>query len=201
MAEEINKGKDEKKNLGSSSKQEEKVAEQPKEKEEIRKEKDVQKTEEKQEVKEIKKDEKKKVGEKKPKTEAVVNGKDLGISTKHAIAVCNFIRGKTVDTAISQLQEVADVKRAIPMKGELPHRKGMERGRYPSNAAKQFIKLLKQLSANATINGLDLEKTRIECKADRASRPHKRDGQRFKRTHVTLRLKVKENKKKNKEKK
>lgn len=163
--------------------EEKKIAEQPK-------------PEIKAEASEKKKEDKKKAEEGKPrKTEAVVNGKDLGISTKHAIAICNFIRGKNIDKAISQLQEVADVKRAIPMKGELPHRKGMERGRYPSNAAKQFIKLLKQLSANATINGIDLEKTRIECKANRASRPYRRGGsQRFKRTHVTLKLIIKQNK-------
>lgn len=156
----------------------------------------------KAEASEKKKEDKKKAEEGKPrKTEAVVNGKDLGISTKHAIAICNFIRGKNIDKAVSQLQEVADVKRAIPMKGELPHRKGkgMERGRYPSNAAKQFIKLLRQLSANATINGLDLEKTGIECKANRASRPYRRGGsQRFKRTHVTLKLIIKQNKTKKK---
>jgi len=164
-----------------------KVVEQPKEE---------TKVEEKKSEKEKKK---KAEYEKKPKTEAVVNGRDLGISTKHSMAICNFIRGKNVDKAIFQLQEVADVKRAIPMKGELPHRKGMERGRYPSKASKQFIKLLKQLSANATINGLDLDKTRIECRANRASRPYKRFGsERFKRTHVTLKLIIKQNKTKKK---
>ena len=88
------------------------------------------------------------------------------------------------------LSEVIRMKKAVPMKGELPHRKGMERGRYPVKASAQFIKLLKQLSANASVNELDIEKGKIECKADRASRPYKRFGrEKFKRTHVTLKLK------------
>lgn len=91
------------------------------------------------------------------------------------------------------------------MKGEIPHRKGkIMSGRYPINATKQFIKLLKQLAANANVNGLEIEKAKIECKANRASRPYKRFGsERFKRTHVTLKLKEKAEKKQggNKEKK
>ena len=142
------------------------------------------------------KKEKKKTEEKKPKTEAVVNAKDLPISTKHSIAICDFIRWKKAEEAALLLQEVVRMKRAIPMKGELPHRKGnIERGRYPVKAAQQFIKLLKQLAANAVVNEIDLENTRIECKANRASRPYKKSGRmRAKRTHVTLRLAIKSKK-------
>ncbi len=144
----------------------------------------------KQEIKEEKAG-KKQEKEKPKKTEAIVFGKDLGISTKHSIAICRFIRGKKAEEAISLLEEVSRMKKAIPMKGEIPHRKGkMMSGRYPIRAVQQFIKLLKQLSANAAVNGLELEKARIECKADLASRPFKRGGsERFKRTHVMLKLK------------
>ncbi len=103
---------------------------------------------------------------------------------------------------MSLLEDVLKMKKAVPMRGEIPHRKGkrMERGRYPIKAAKYFVKLLKQLTANASVNGIDIDKGRIECKADRASRPYKRFGsERFKRTHVTLKLKIKERKQKDKE--
>jgi len=127
------------------------------------------------------KKEKKKTEEKKPKTEAVVNAKDLPISTKHSIAICDFIRWKKAEEAVLLLQEVIKMKRA-----------NIERGRYPVKAAQQFIKLLKQLAANAVVNEIDLENTRIECKANRASRPYKKSGRmRAKRTHVTLRLAIK----------
>ena len=158
-----------------------KIAEPPK--------KEIEK--EKKEKTEVKK-ETKKTEEKKLKTEAVVNARDLGISTKHSIAICNFIRGRKIEEASSLLQEVVNMRRAVPMRGEIPHRKGrMMSGRYPVKAAQQFIKLLKQLAANAVVNEIDLEKARIECKADKASCPYKKGGRmRAKRTHVMLKLKL-----------
>ena len=123
------------------------------------------------------------------KTEAVVNGRDLRVSTKHAVAVCNFIRNKNVDYSISQLEKVAKIKLAIPMKGEIPHRKGMMSGRYPKKTVSEFIKLLKSLRSNAINNNIELEKTKIFCMANMASRPHKRFGQgRHKRSHVQIKL-------------
>ena len=120
---------------------------------------------------------------------AVVNAKDVPISTKDSIAICRMIKKISIEKAISKLQDVVSGKEAVPMRGdEIPHRKGMMSGRYPSKASKQFIKLLKNLSANASVNGLDLDKTRIViAKADTASRTryHKK-YRKFKRTHVTL---------------
>jgi len=158
------------------------------------------------EKEEKKADEKKKKEkeEKKPKkSEAIVNGKDLPISTKHSMALCNFIKGRSIEEAVYFLEEVVKFKKALPMKGEIPHRKGkIMSGRYPINATKQFLKLLKQLEANATVNGLETEKGKIECKANKASRPYKRFGsERFKRTNVMLKLKEKEEKNKAKENK
>ena len=122
--------------------------------------------------------------------EAVVNGKDLRISTKHAVAVCDFIRGKDIEVAIKELEEAKDMKRAIPMKGEIPHRKGkMMSGRYPIKAVKEFIILLKGLRANALYHDLELEKLKISAMANVAARPQKRFGQaRFKRSHVQVKL-------------
>jgi len=149
------------------------------------------------EKKETKKDEKPK-GPK--KNEAVVNGRGLQISTKHSIAICNFIRGKHIDRAISELEEVLKMKRAIPMRGEIPHRKGMMSGRYPLKAAGVFIKLLKSLKSNAMINELELEKYEIYCMANLASRPYKRFGKRrSKRSNVQFKLiPLKKKKRKNK---
>ena len=123
------------------------------------------------------------------KTEVVVNGRDLGISTKHAIAVCNFIRSKNIDDAIKDLGEVKNMKRAIKMKGEIPHRKGMMSGRYPVNAVKEFLILLKSLKANAINHELEFEKAKLFCMANVAPRPMKRFGQgKVKRSHVQIKL-------------
>lgn len=135
------------------------------------------------------------------KTEVKVSGRDLRVSTKQAVAVCRFIKNKDVDKAIGELEEVSKMKRAIPMKGELPHRKGkMMSGRFPVKAALEFIKLLKSLKANAINHEVELEKVRVVAMANVASRPYRRFGrERFKRSHVEIRLvpfemKVNENK-------
>jgi len=124
--------------------------------------------------------------EKKRRDNAIARGKDLGISTKHAVAICDFIRGKKVSEAIEQLEKVAKMKLAMPMKGEIPHRKGMMSGRYPVNASRAMIKLLKSLDANA--KSFEIIEPRIEiAKADKAPSPYRRFGsKRFKRTHVFL---------------
>ncbi len=135
----------------------------------------------------IKKPEKKSIPK---KIEAKVNGKDLKISTKQAIAVCNFIRNKDIDIAIADLEQASKMKLAIPMKGEIPHRKGdIMSGRYPIKAVNEFIRLLKSLKANTIVNELELEKVKLACIANIASRAYKRFGNRkFKRTHVEIKL-------------
>ena len=135
------------------------------------------------------------------KTEAIVSGNNLSISTKHAIAICNFIRGKNIDNAIAILEDVVNFKRAVPMRGEIPHRKGrgIMSGRYPINAADIFIKLLKSLKANALVNELEFEKCKLFCNPNMMSRPYKRFGKgKHKRTSVIIKLILKEDKLKDK---
>jgi ribosomal protein L22 len=148
---------------------------------------------------EKKTDEKKKVEavkvKKVKKTEALVNGRNLGISTKEAVAVCDFIRGKDVDHALRDLELVTQYKRAVPMRGEVPHRHGnMMAGRYPQNTVKEFIALVKSLKANALMHEMELEKCTITAMAHQASRPYKRFGQgKIKRSNVQLKLVMKTN--------
>lgn len=144
------------------------------------------KQEAKSEAKPESKHEEKREKEKPKRTEAIVRGMDLGISTKHSMAICRFIKGKKIRDSISYLESVAKLKKAMPMKGEIPHRHGMMSGRYPVNASKVFIKLLKSLDANAKSFEIFDPKI-VSAKADKASSPHRRFGsRRFKRTHVVL---------------
>ena len=154
-----------------------------------------------EEIKETKKEEKREKEARPKKTEAVVNISGLPISTKHSIAICNFIRGKNIDNAIAILEPVQMLRRAIPMKGEIPHRKGdMMSGRYPVKAVGEFIKILKSLKSNAIVNELELEKYVIFCKANIASRPYRKSGRaRGKRTNVQIKLVLPVKKEKNKE--
>ncbi|MBS3090533.1 50S ribosomal protein L22 [Candidatus Pacearchaeota archaeon] len=142
------------------------------------------------ETEESKKPEKKAAVKSKRKLqEAAVNARDLSISPKHSIAICNMIKKNSIERAIADLQAVVAGKKAVPMYGdEIPHRGGMMSGRYPIKAAKQFIKLLRNLSANASVNGLEISRVRIAiAKANLASRKrYHRKFRKFKRTHVTL---------------
>ena len=162
-----------------------------------------------EEKNEIKKEEKKEVkkAEIHKKEEAIAKGTNLHASKKHCMYICSFIKNKPIDIAITQLNEVISHKRAIPFKGEIPHRHelGGRPGRYPINASKQFIDLLKALKGNVIANGLDIDKTKIYlASATWASRPAKKGGMRFKRAFVLLKAKefdMKEENKKKKEKK
>ena len=152
-----------------------------------------EKVEDKAETKvvETTKEEKKKPekSDKPKKNEAVVNGRNLSMGIKHAMALCNYIRGKEIDTAIAMVDEVVHMRKAIPMRGEIPHRHGMMSGRYPVKAAGIMIVLLKSLKSNAIQHELELEKFKIFAMPNGAARPYKKFGAgRFKRTHVTIKL-------------
>jgi ribosomal protein L22 len=172
------------------AKKEEKIAEKT--------EKEAEKLE-KSEKKEEKKEVKEKKIEKQKKTEAIVDLKSVPISTKQSIAVCRFIKGKKIENAIKELREVLMFKRAVPMKGEIPHRKGkIMSGRYPKKACENFIIILKSLQANANVNGLN-DPVIVEAVPNQGSRPYGRYGRvRRKRTHIKIKAmekKIKEKKK------
>lgn len=152
----------------------------------------VKKPEEKKQ--EVKKQEKKII----KKDYAIVNGVSLPISTKDSAAICKFIKGKTIEKAIADLGEVLKFKKAIPMKGEIPHRKGkgMMSGRYPIKAVEYFIRMLKNLQANANINGIE-GPVISEAISNKASQPYGRFGSiRRKRTHVKIKTMEKKAKEK-----
>lgn len=141
---------------------------------------------------------------KEKKSEAVVNGINLPISLKHSKYIGNFIKFFVIDDAISNLEKVSKKKLAVPMKGEIAHRKGkrlngkgMMSGRYPVNASKYFIKLLKTLKANSIANGLEIEKTIIsEVIVNKGPDQMHRFGRtKFKRTHVCIKSKERKSKK------
>jgi len=146
----------------------------------------VKKTEEVKKQ-EIKKEDKKKIAQKVKKTFAVVNASNLPLSTKKSADICRFIKGKGIGNAIRDLEQVVLIKKAIPMKGEIPHRKGkMMSGGFPKKTAEHFIKLLKSLSANSIVNELD-EPFIAEAVVNIGVRPSGRFGTiKRKRTHVKL---------------
>ncbi len=142
-----------------------------------------------------KKEEKiKKTKEKPKRTESILDVKNLPISTKQAVAICRFIKGKKIADVISDLENVLKLKKPIPMKGEIAHRKGIMSGKYPKKASEHFMKLLKSLQANANVDGLE-NPVIVESIANLGSRPYGRFGRtRKKRTNVKIKVKEKINK-------
>ncbi len=138
-----------------------------------------------------KKDAKKNIkGTEKPKekkSEAVVNSKNVPVSTKYAVAICKFLKKKTIDKALEDLEKVQKLKKAVPMKGEIPHRKGkIMSGKFPIRASKHFVTILKSLKGNALVNEIE-EPIIAKAIANKAQRPFGRFGRiRRKRTHITL---------------
>ncbi|MFZ2411958.1 MAG: 50S ribosomal protein L22, partial [Candidatus Methanoperedens sp.] len=99
-----------------------------------------------------------------PEKTSKAMGKELHISKKHAHEIASAITGMKVNTARGFLEDVTDLKQAVPYKRftrNVPHRKGMCTGRYPQKAAKEFLRVLKNAESNATYKGLDSENLKI----------------------------------------
>ncbi len=129
-----------------------------------------------------------------PSNMARVLGKDLGISTKKSIELCNFLRKKTTRDAMSILARVIAKKQAVPFKRfkmEIPHRSpGLGPGKYPIKVAREFIRLIKEVESNAQQKGLDTNNLLLKHMiANKASRPWHFGRQRrtkMKRTHIEI---------------
>src|SRR3989338_8030852 len=83
---------------------------------------------------------------------AAAKALNLPVSTKHCIEICDSLRYKDVSYAKRFLEEVAQLKRAVPFKKfvmNTGHKKGMSTGRYPKKAASEILKLLNSVEANA----------------------------------------------------
>lgn len=125
---------------------------------------------------------------------ARVIGRDLPISTKQAIEICNFIRKKNLQKVKEILSRVIAMKTAIPFKKfkrDVGHKRGrIAAGRYPVKSAQYILKLLNALEISAQNKGLDPNSLFIKTIiANKASRPWHYGRQRrikMKRTHVEI---------------
>jgi large subunit ribosomal protein L22 len=121
-------------------------------------------------------------------------GRDLSISPKVAIEICNYLRHRKLTQAKSILERVMEEKQAIPYRrftNGPGHRAGkMTTGRYPFNASKAILSLLESVEANAQSKGLNTGELEIAhiC-AQRAAEPRhygRSSGRSFKRAHVEV---------------
>ena len=137
--------------------------------------------------------EKPKKAEKIVKEVAIANAYSVRISPKQSFAICKVLKGKSPENGIKRLEDVINHKRAIPMASrEVAHQKGkgIAGAKFPENACKEIIDIIKQVGANAIVAGIENPIITV-AKADRASRPFKSDGRRGKRTHIHLEVRDK----------
>ena len=93
--------------------------------------------------------------------------REVDISPKEAREVCAALVGLKLDGARALLEDVINLKRAIPFrryKKKVGHRRqlqGFYAGRYPVKIAKMMLKLLDSLEANAEYRGLDISRLHI----------------------------------------
>lgn len=93
---------------------------------------------------------------------------ELDCSPKHAIEIAHLVRNMMADDAVSYLEQVIDLKRAVPFRRfntEVAHKKslngktfGTPAGRYPVKAASEYIRLIRSAQKNAEYSGLAPEK-------------------------------------------
>jgi len=124
---------------------------------------------------------------------AVANGFGLKISPKQCKYTCRVIRGKSPDAAVARLQAVIDEKRPVPMAGlEVGHKrgKGLAGGKFPKNACRGIMEIVKQANANAVVLGIENPVIAI-AKSNQASAPYRKAGRKAKRTHIYIEIRDK----------
>lgn len=121
-------------------------------------------------------------------------GRDLPISTKQSIEVCDFIRGKKVAIVKDKLGKVIGEKEAVPFKRhrrDVGHKKGrIAAGRYPRKTCTYILKLVASAEANAKNLGFNVSnlviKSAIANKGSRPARHGRRRGIQMRRSHVEV---------------
>jgi large subunit ribosomal protein L22 len=99
-----------------------------------------------------------------PEKTAKAYGYELHCSPKDSRNIARAIRGMKLESAKTYLQEIVDMKRALPAiyhKRKVAHRKGIGPGSYPEKAARYILKILKSAENNAEYKGFDVENMTI----------------------------------------
>ena len=118
--------------------------------------------------------------------------RNIHVSTKHAIEICSYIRGKSLDSAKRMLQMSIDMKRPIPIKrftNGPGHKSGMGSGRFHVKACEEILKALESAESNAKNKGLGSQLTLAHIAAQKAGKQSHYGRKRrsiFKSTHIEV---------------
>lgn len=118
--------------------------------------------------------------------------RNVPISWKHGIELSNALRFHSTEYAKKFLQEVAELKRPVAFTRywrDIGHKPGMAAGRYPQKAAREFLRLIKTVEANAQVKGLNTASLKIiKLITNRAPKAPSagRKRQTAKRSHIEI---------------
>lgn len=102
-----------------------------------------------------------------PERTVIASGRDLNISFKEAVELCRYLKDRKLEEAKKILEEVIELKRAIPYRTfnkKVPHHRYDHTSgpaRYPRKVAKTLLKILESLEANAEFKGLDVGRIKL----------------------------------------
>jgi len=133
--------------------------------------------------------------------EAIVNVKNLEISTKKSIEIASFIRRKNIENAKKTLQKVIEMKQAVPYKRhnkDIPHKPGIMAGRYPIKTCRVILNLLNSLTANAQNKGMSSNLIISEIIVNQGNKQMHYGRHRGKRKSTHLKIVAREIEKENK---
>lgn len=122
---------------------------------------------------------------------AAALGRALPVSPKHCQEICRAIRGLPLDKAKRLLDDVINMRKAIPFKQHyhnLGHRKGaVGPGRYPILACKEILAIVRSAESNAQFKGLTIGDLYLaHAIAQQGFHIRRREGHRAKRTHIEI---------------
>tara|TARA_Y100000310_G_scaffold345598_1_gene467073 strand:- start:12884 stop:13492 length:609 start_codon:yes stop_codon:yes gene_type:complete len=139
---------------------------------------------------------KKVVKKKADRDNATLRSFNVPISSKQSYEICNFIKKRKVEQAKRLLNEVLNMKRAVPnvrYNRDVGHKPGIAAGRYHQKASEHILKLLNAVEANADNLGLDTKNLVIHrISASPGSRPWhggRQRRRRMKRTNISIEVK------------
>ena len=96
-----------------------------------------------------------------PDRSAKASARDIGISRKASREICRAIKGMTIHQSVEFLEAVIEKKVAVPYRRFKKNVVGWTGGRYPEKAAKEILKVIRNLENNAENNQLQLDRCRI----------------------------------------
>ena len=95
---------------------------------------------------------------------ARASGRNLNVSPKQAIEICNYLRGRSLVQAKRLAQESIDMIKPVPLKrftNGPGHKPGIAAGRFYPKACTEILKVLESAEANAKNKGFSVNDLKV----------------------------------------